>query len=495
MAKIQHLFLRLLPLSVLNSIILMKKNAARLYTAIRTRLKSTFDAINNEKVKINLLQAIPYWIASVATGLIAVFYAKLFGWAEQLSEWVFNYNATLLFLITPACFILSWWIVTKFAPYARGSGIPQVIAAIELAVPKHQHFIKMLLSIPVIIVKILSSLVMAMGGAIIGREGPTIQIAGSVFRKINQWLPAWWPKISRRNMIMTGAAAGLAAAFNTPLGGIVFAIEELTKTHISYFKTAIFTAVIIAGLTAQGLLGSYLYLGFPPIDQLSWWIFFTIAFTALLAGCLGAYMCRTILALQQWKSSFKFKYQHIIYLLGCSIIVAGFAVCFNMVAVGSGKGLMTGLLFTGEKYTTWYLPLIRMCGSVVSFTAGGAGGVFAPALSAGASIGSVISSWFHLNNSDANVLILCGMVSFLTGVTRSPFTSAILVLEMTDRNNLIFHLMLAGMIAGLVARLVDKHSLYDHLKNQYIHELMKEEAENEKPVSKALLTDDDSKKK
>ena len=81
---------------------------------------------------------------------------------------------------------------------------------------------------------------MVVGGGVIGREGPTIQIAGSVFRKINQWLPEWWPKISKKNMIMTGAAAGLAAAFNTPLGGIVFAVEELTKTHISYFKTAIF---------------------------------------------------------------------------------------------------------------------------------------------------------------------------------------------------------------------------------------------------------------
>ncbi len=136
---------------------------------------------------------------------------------------------------------------------------------------------------------------------------------------------------------------------------------------------------------------------------------------------------------------------------------------------------MTTALFTSNKYTIWYMPLIRMAGSVFSFTAGSAGGVFAPALSAGASIGSLISGWFHLNASDANVLILCGMVSFLTGVTRSPFTCAILVLEMTDRNNLIFHLMLAGMVSSIVAMAVDKHSLYDHLKNQYIHQLMKED--------------------
>jgi H+/Cl- antiporter ClcA len=471
----------------------MKKIIGNVYNHIHSRIKKAFDAIRSERLKLNILQAVPFWIASTITGLIAVFYAKLFTWSEQLSRFIFHSNASMFFLITPVCFVLSWWVVTRFAPYARGSGIPQVIAAIELAKPKYQNRIKQLLSIPVIIVKIISSLIMVIGGAVIGREGPTIQIAGSVFRKINEWLPGWWPKISKRNMIMTGAAAGLAAAFNTPLGGIVFAIEELTKTHISYFKTPIFTAVIIAGLTAQGFLGSYLYLGYPQVSAFSWWIFLEIICVALVAGFLGGYMCRTILILHRWKSAFKFRYQHIIYLVVCALFIAGFAVSFGTNAVGSGKELMSQTLFTNEKDTAWYIPLIRMCGSILSFTAGGAGGIFAPALSAGASIGSFISSWFHLNNSDANVLILCGMVSFLTGVTRSPFTCAILVLEMTDKNNLIFHLMLAGMVAGLSAMVVDKHSLYDHLKNQYIHELSKEEAEI-KNVSEPVPINNDSNK-
>ena len=85
---------------------------------------------------------------------------------------IFHTNSLLFFIITPVCFIVSWWMVTKFAPYARGSGIPQVIAAIELATPKHNNKIKKLLSIPIIIVKIISSLIMAIGGAVIGREGP-----------------------------------------------------------------------------------------------------------------------------------------------------------------------------------------------------------------------------------------------------------------------------------------------------------------------------------
>lgn len=458
------------------------------------RLKRAFDAIRNERLKNNLLQAIPFWIGSVITGLIAVLFTKLFVWCEQLRISIFHQTPWLFFLITPVCFIAAWLIVVQFVPYAKGSGIPQVMAAIELATPKHNNKIKRLLSIPVIIVKIVSSLIMIFGGAVIGREGPTIQIAGSVFRKVNEWLPAWWPKISKRNMIMTGAAAGLAAAFNTPLGGIVFAIEELTKTHISYFKTAIFTAVIIAGLTAQGFLGTYLYLGYPQINALSWWIFLAVIFVALIAGLSASYMSKAMLALLRWKSTFKFRYQHILYLVGSALVIVACAFFINENAIGSGKSLMSTVLFTPNKYTAWYMPLLRISGSLFSFTTGNAGGVFAPALSAGASVGSFVSGWFHLNASDSNIIILCGMVAFLTGVTRSPFTCAILVLEMTDKNSLVFHLMLAGMVASLISTLVDKHSLYDHLKNQYLHDLIKEDEITENKTEPVLLTENNNDK-
>jgi H+/Cl- antiporter ClcA len=115
-------------------------------------------------------------------------------------------------------------------------------------------------------------------------------------------LPKWWPKIAKRNMIVTGAAAGLAAAFNTPLGGIVFAIEELTKTHFSYFKTAIFSSVIIAGLTAQAFLGPYLYLGYPKIDNLSPYIFSGVLLVAIISGLLGSSMSKLILVIFAWKA-------------------------------------------------------------------------------------------------------------------------------------------------------------------------------------------------
>ena len=181
--------------------------------------KGTFDRIRNEKFRNNLMQAIPFWIASLLTGVIAVLYTKLFALAEKGTEYVIHWHLWLLFLISPACFLLAWWVVRRYAPYARGSGIPQVMASIELATPKYNGKVNKLLSLRIIFVKVLSSLIMALGGGVIGREGPTIQVAGSIFRKVNEWLPKWWPRVSKRNMIMTGAAAGWPPHLTRPSGG------------------------------------------------------------------------------------------------------------------------------------------------------------------------------------------------------------------------------------------------------------------------------------
>lgn len=445
------------------------------FNRARRYFKSLFDSIRNERLKLSLLQALPFWVASLVTGLFAVLYAKLFAMAEKTALFIFHYNAVFFFILTPVCFFIAWWLVIWLSPFARGSGIPQVMASIEMANPRYNSKVDKLLNIRIIMVKIASTLIMVLGGGAVGREGPTIQIAGSVFRRINLWLPSWWPKISKRNMIMTGAAAGLAAAFNTPLGGIAFAVEELTKTHISYFKTALFTAVIIAGLTAQGLLGPYLYLGYPNVSNLSYMVSVNLLLVAAITGILGSAMSKLILLLLKWKAAFRNRYQHLIYIITCALILVVIAYFLDDRVLGSGKELMTKVLFTSDKHMSWYTAVFRMIGPVLSFTTGAAGGVFAPALSAGAAVGSLLAGWMHVTATDANLLILCGMVGFLTGVTRSPFTSAILVLEMTDRHSVIFYLMIAGMVAGICAVLIDRHSFYDHLKIQYMHELHHED--------------------
>lgn len=424
----------------------------------------------NKAIRDNILQAIPFWIASFIVGLVAVMYAQLFSWAERLSEVIHEVADWSIFIMMPLCVVLAWWLVRRFAPGSRGSGIPQVIAALEIATAHPKAPINRLLSLRIVVIKVASSMLMVLGGAAIGREGPTIQISAAIFKRVNDILPHWWPKVANKNMILTGAAAGLAAAFNTPLGGIVFAVEELSKTHFARFRTAIFTAVIIAGLTAQGIAGPYLYLGYPKIDNYSLSIFWGILLVALISGFLGAGTSKAIVKIFAWKDKFKKVNHHLGYLLLCSLALSSMIYFGSHLAMGSGKEVMEQTLFEENKRIEWHLPLMRMAAPIISFSTGGSGGIFAPSLSTGATVGASVAGWFDLNSPNTNLLILTGMVAFLTGITRSPFTSAILVLEMTDRHSLIFHLMAAGLIANLCAYFVDRRSLYEHLKERFLRE-------------------------
>ena len=440
----------------------------RRFNSVFEYLKRRTERLNKDRFKINLIQSVPFWIASLLTGIVAVGYAKVFSLTEELTTKLIGGRVYLLFILTPVCFILAREMVSRFAKMANGSGIPQVIVAIGFANPKQHRIVEMFLSARIIAVKVISSLLMVLGGGAIGREGPTIQISSSIFWSVYRILPKAWAQISKRNIIITGAAAGLAAAFNTPLGGIVFAVEELSKTHFNNFKTAIFTAVILAGLTAEWISGPYLYLGYPAVTGLSPSIMLFVLIVAVAGGAGGTIMYKIILRILDFKAALNNKTKEYCFIAGCGLLMASIAYFFNLSVLGSGKSEMLKVLFSDNKQVGWQLPLVRIVGPILSYTTGAAGGVFAPALSAGAVLGAWTAGIFHLVANNANIIILAGMAAFLTGVTRSPFTSAILVLEMTDRHNVIFHLMTAAMVANLVSGLIDKGSFYNHLEDRIL---------------------------
>ncbi len=442
------------------------------FSGIKQKLKNV---VNNESLLKNVLQSIPFWIASSLSGLVAFLYYKLFLFAEEISFSLYEKNRMYIFFITPICFLLSWFLVKRFAPFSKGSGIPQVMAAIELSSANQKKLVTYLLGFKIAVIKIISSTLNLLGGGLIGREGPTIQISASIFMLVNKILPDQFPKVARKNMIVVGAASGLAAAFNTPLGGIIFAIEELSKYHIKYYKSPLFVAVIIAGLVAQGLAGSYLYLGYPKVSVEGFFTILGLFIVAILSGLLGAIMCKILLIIINYIKKFRANWKQMIVVLCCAFCVSSIIYFFGKDAMGSGKELMEQLLFQQNKSVAWYIPLVRMFGMISSFSFGGAGGVFAPSLSCGASIGAVVSGWMNIAGNNANVLILVGMTAYLTGVTRSPFTSAIIVFEMTDRHSIIFYLMLAALISNLIGNFIDKKSFYDNLKEEYVVNIERKE--------------------
>ena len=225
-----------------------------------------------------------FWCGALATGVISVGFAELSDFAQHgfnrvitASEWSF----LLPLLLTPAGFALSAYLAIRFFPNAQGSGIPQAIASRHLVDDEDRG---RLLSLRIAFGKILLTVLGLSFGASIGREGPTVQVGASIMLAVARF----GDMAQARGLILAGSAAGIAAAFNTPLAGIVFAIEEMGRTYEARTNGLVLAAVIISGLAALGLSGSYHYFGstsVAPLHMRDWGL---VLACGIGGGALGA---------------------------------------------------------------------------------------------------------------------------------------------------------------------------------------------------------------
>lgn len=412
----------------------------------------------------HLLRLLPFWIAGSLTALMATTYAWLFAKAEHFSYFFFTELGLWFLLIPPLAFTLSWLLVEKIAPFANGSGIPQLMASIELAHQKKFADIDHLLNFKIIIVKILSSITAVLGGGAVGREGPTLQISSSIFQIVAQkW--SFSQTQNRSAFLLAGAASGLASAFNTPLGGIVYVIEELAKSHLSSFRTGVLHAVIFAGIISQMIVGSYLYFGFPKLKtfQANDILFYLII--AVLATITTLLFSEILKRIVIHRAKLKKSRERFWVALLSGLIFALIVVYASSSGLGSGKNLLEKMLF--ENYSASLQDLLsRIAGTLLTYSSGGAGGIFAPILSIGGSAASFFDSVLNLELGSLAVVI--GMTAALSSLTHSPLTSFILILEMTDRHTAIFPLMLAASIGHGLSKYIQKKSFYEFVAERIL---------------------------
>lgn len=266
-------------------------------------------------------------------------------------------------------------------------------------------------------------------------------------------------------MILAGSAGGLAAAFNTPIGGIVYAIEELSHDHIKSYKTVLLMSVLIAGFTAQLFMGNYLYLGFPKIvSTVGVKLVLATIFTSVISGLVGGLFSVLLFKAIEWRKSLKNKYQILLILLIGLILSFSFYE-FGFRSIFSGKESINFILFDKIQIPQTEF-LFRFLSPLLSSMTGIAGGIFAPSLSAGATLGGLLSELF--DPEMRSLLGLVGMISFLNGVTKAPITSFVLVLEMTDRHSAVFPMMLAALFSSLGSFMISHESFYELSAKQII---------------------------
>lgn len=430
---------------------------------IRILKRETFQN-TREKILINL----PYWIAAGLVAVVSILYNQLFKICE---EWALSNASNSILLVTAPLAVLGSFLIGHFfSKEAIGSGIPQVIAAQELAAHRNP-FIDKVLSLPMLISKIAGSCLCALGGGVTGREGPTLQISAAIFYQLSKYWPKKLPKPQLPSMILAGGAAGLASAFNTPLGGVVFAIEEMAKEHISLVRTTVFQAVIIAGILAQLFLGNYLYLGAPSFGSFPTSSLYHTLLIATIVGIAGSAFAEGLFQVTSWRSKKSLTFKICFTILAGLLLSLTIYVC-GPSTIGAGKTVMVDIINHADQPVSPLLFFSRFLGNFFTYIGGVIGGVFAPALSIGATLAQLINQFMGF--ADTKLMILVGMVAFLTGITRTPFTSFVLVLEMTDSHEIILYLMLSSIIANVVARVVSIKSFYEKAAENLIHSAPKE---------------------
>ena len=370
-------------------------------------------------------------------------------------------------LLTPLTFALLSWLSRGRLRATRGSGIPQTISALQV---DDETFRARLLSLRVAAGKIGLTLLALAGGASVGREGPTVHVGASLMYSIGRRLGFTEAQVASR-FILAGGAAGIAAAFNTPLAGIVFAIEEMANAFEHRMSGVVLTAVIIAGVVSLGLLGDYAYFGKVGVvlAPLQGWI--AVLLCGVACGLAGGVFSRLILlhglTPLAWVARCRER-APILFAAACGLVLALVGLSSGDAVYGTGYEQAHAILQGTANSPGGWFGLAKFGANVVSYWAGIPGGIFSPALAVGAGIGDAIATLMPSAPSPAVVLL--GMAAYLAGVTQAPLTSAIISMELTDNQAMVIPVLAVCLLARFASSLVCHMPVYKALAERIVAE-------------------------
>ncbi|WP_368932759.1 chloride channel protein [Achromobacter xylosoxidans] len=374
---------------------------------------------------------------------------------EWNREWV-GRAGWLALLVLPCALAALRWATLRFAPNAAGSGIPQVIGALSLPPGPSQ---RSLVSLAQVLWKIPLAFCGMLAGASIGREGPSVQVGAAV-------MLAWGDFWKRRGLqlrgfhanelLAAGAAGGLAAAFNAPLAGVIFAIEELGRGTVLRWQRLVLIGVLAAGFLVVAVQGNNPYFGTfagaPLAHGMLWWVLICAALNGALGGIFARLLGKgpAAMAPASWRAWIRAHPIWTAFAMGLALALIGLATAGSV--YGTGYGAAADLL-SGE--TQHALPagfgLAKLAATVASYWAGIPGGIFTPALTTGAGIGHHI--WELAGEGvDQRVLVLVSMAAFLAAATQAPLTASVVVMEMTGSQPMLFWLLVGSLMASGVSR-------------------------------------------
>ncbi|MCQ8896879.1 chloride channel protein [Limnobacter humi] len=404
--------------------------------------------------------ALMVYAFALMVGAVAVGFAYVADYAAEWNKELFENHTLLALCLPPVVFPAVLWICNQFFPGAAGGGIPQAIKIIRHPKPR---LISHLLGPKSFFGKLILTPVVLAAGASSGREGPTIQL-GAAFMGFAHRVPAIARLFDARSLVIAGGAAGLAAAFNTPLGGLMFAFEELGRSKLMKHTSTLLMAIVLAGLVTLIAQGNYSYFGYSnaTIDWGEEWL--TILALAVFCGVIGGLYGRAMLIVVNKNTAVgRFRSQHPYWFATiCGGLLSLMAYFIGAEVLGAGYHETKLALQDDEALPAGYFAT-KMVATLISYASGVPGGVFAPTLSIGAGVGQFFAG---LVNHDAAPLMLLAMVGVLSAITHCPITAFVILLEMVDNHELVMPLIFVSAISTQVSKRILPASIYHMLANQ-----------------------------
>ncbi|GKQ55554.1 chloride channel protein [Bradyrhizobium sp. Ce-3] len=401
-----------------------------------------------------------FLLGGIAVGAAAVALAQLADLAQIAFSALVSHLRYASLVVTPAGFALSVFLTNRFFQNAQGSGIPQAIAARHLT---DQTARESLVSLRIAAGKILLTLFGLLCGASVGREGPTVQIGASIMFALGRFSPRRQP-----GLILAGAAAGVAAAFNTPLAGIVFGIEEMSRAFETRTSSLIIGAVIAAGLTSLALMGNYTYFGTSATALRNGTDWLAVPICGVAGGLAGGLFSRILITMARGfanPAGRAIKRYPVGFAAICGFAAALCGIASDGAIYGTGYQQVKSALEAGAQLPASF-SLWKFLATTFASISGMPGGIFAPSLAVGAGLGSNIAPLFH--GAPLPAIMLLGMVSYFAGVVQAPITAFVIVTEMTDNHAMVVPLMAAALIAHASSKLICKEGVYHALAKGFI---------------------------
>ncbi len=401
-----------------------------------------------------------FWSGALAVGCLAALFTLASNWAMGLHDHILSHSRWWTFLLSPLVLVATVFLTRRVFPGTQGSGIPQAIAALRSDDDKQR---KQLLSLRIAGGKILMTLLGFLGGASIGREGPTIHVGAAVMYSTGRFtrFPSHYV---RHGLIMAGGAAGIAAAFNTPIAGIIFAIEEMARFYEERATGMLLIAVIIAGITALGFMGNYSYFGESSAHfiRLRDWI--AVPMCGVIGGFLGGGFSRALVFGVHKLRPFAARHALLIAFC-CGLLIAGIGFVSGGSSYGTGYEQARSVLMSGKDMGLGF-PFYKMLATLTSYFSGIPGGIFSPSLSTGAGLGADLAPLMPY--APVGTVVLLGMVGYFTGVVQTPLTASVIVMEMVNDQSMVLPIMAAAFIALGASKLLCRAPIYWSLAEEFL---------------------------